>query len=166
MAIGNHGDGLDDHAWDHLRVLVAAAGESDRLAFHNEIESWSADVPLTEQHKIGLYLLAGTEYITQRILRRKPSEADLKELAARCVPSVSRVLTLHPMVVEDALRATFDLKAIKRELSPGELGLILAAIIGCLLTEPEGDLSEIRTYVAEWWKVNAQAIRQAGVKDS
>jgi len=70
------------------------------------------------------------------------------------------------MVVEDALRATFDLKAIKRELSPGELGLILAAIIGCLLTEPEGDLSEIRTYVAEWWKVNAQAIRQAGVKDS
>lgn len=111
-------------------------------------------------------MFAGVKYITQRILRRKPSEADLNELAARCVPGVSRVLTIYPMAVEDTLRNAFRLQPARRNLSPGELILVAAATIGCLLTKPEEELPEIRGYVAEWWKVNARMIRQAGVKDS
>lgn len=166
IEIGDSGAGTDDRAWGRLCVLVTAAWEGDRAAFERQVESWKVEVPLGEQHRIGLYLLAGIKFMTQRIFRRKPNEADLKELATRCYPGVSNVLTVHPTAVEDALRNAFHLNPVRRKLSPGELGLIRAAVIGCLLTKPEEELPEIRGYVAEWWKVNARMIRQAGVKDS
>lgn len=166
MEIKDRDDGLDDRAWERLCVLVVAAWEGDRSAFMSEIQCWPVEVPLGEQHRIGLYSHAGIKYVTQRILRRRPSEADLKELAARCFPGVSKVLALYPLAVEDALRHAFRLGPVRRKLSPGELGLVNAAAVGCLLTKPEDELPEIRGYVAEWWKVNARVIHEAGVKDS
>ena len=58
------------------------------------------------------------------------------------------------------------MEGIRRELSPAELVLVNAAIIGSLLTKPEDEFPEIREYVAEWWRVNARVIREVGVKDT
>ncbi len=95
---------------------------------------------------------------------RDPSESDLKGLAARCFPAVSRVLTAHPMAVEDTLRRDLGLPVIRRRLSPGELLVLNAAIAGLLITSTADEFKELREYVAEWWRVNAQNVR--GMQDS
>lgn len=165
MEIGDRDDGIDNRAWVRLCALVVAAWEGDRSAFMSEIQSWPVEVPMREQHWISLYLLGGIKYITQRMLTRKPSEADLNELAARCFPGVSKILNPYPLAVEDALRQAFAMQPVRRKLLPGELGLISAAAVGCLLVNPKRELPEIRRYVAEWRKVNARVIREAGVMD-
>lgn len=95
----------------------------------------------------------------------EPAEGDLRRIAASCFPGVSRVLTAHPMAVEDTLRAAFGLPAVRRKLSPGEHVVLSAAITGSMLTEPADEMPELRAYVAEWWRVNAGSFHEHGVED-
>jgi len=166
MGVEDHHDGLDEVAWERLRRVVSAANQGKRRAFKSEFRRWSTEISLGDQHRIGIYLLGATKYMTRRTLKRQPTESDLKNLAARCFPDVSKVVTAHAMAVEDTLRIMFDLPAVRRELSPGELLVLGAAITGCLLTSPADELPEIRQYVAAWWKVNAHVFHDQGVADS
>lgn len=87
MEAGDSLDGLDERAWERLRVLVSAAWEGDRPAFEREFQSWPVEVPLGEQHRVGLYLFAGVKYITQRILRRKPAVISVASMLMTVQPS-------------------------------------------------------------------------------
>jgi hypothetical protein len=158
-------DGLDPSAWERLRTVVTAANSGDLVRFEDEIRSWSSRSSLDEQHRIGLYLLAIVTYLVRLSLRGEPSRDDLKNIAVGCFPDVNEVLTCHPMAVEDALRIAFGMPAIRRELAPGEMVVLLAAITGSLLTEPEAELPPIREHVGEWWSVNARQFHDHGVQD-
>ena len=165
MRTDGYADGLDDRAWARLRVLVIAASAGNRAAFEGEVRTWSAEASLGEQHRIGPYLLAVVKYLIRRSLMGEPAEGDLRRIAARCLPGVSRVLTAHPMAVEDTLRAAFGLPAVRRKLSPGEHVVLSAAITGSMLAEPADEMPELRAYVAEWWRVNARSFHEHGVED-
>jgi hypothetical protein len=158
-------DGLDSTAWEHLRTLVVAASSGDRAALKVEIKHWALGNPLSEHHRIGLYLFAAVKYMVKVFVQGDPSEADLQSLAARCFPYVETLLAPYPLAVEDALRVVFDLPFIRRELKPGELLLLNVAITAWLLDQLGADLREVRAWVAEWWRVNTRAIHEAGVQD-
>ena len=167
MALADHqSDGLNDRSWERLRVVVTAANAGDRKAFEGEVRSWRSDISLGEQQRIGLYLLALVKYMTRRSLMGEPGESDLRNLATRCFPDVSRVLTVHTTAVEDTLRTAFGRPSIGREHSPGELVIVSAAIVGSLLTKPADEIAGMREYVAEWWRVNARNVRNSGVRDN
>jgi hypothetical protein len=158
-------DGLDPRAWEQLRFLVMAANSGDREAFKGEITARASSTSLGAQHRVGLYLFAAVKYMVRVSVQGDPTEADLKSLAARCFPYVETVLTPYPLAVEDALRSDFDKPFIRRELRPGELLLLNAAITSWLLDQLGAELREVREWVAQWWKVNARAIHDAGVQD-
>lgn len=145
--------------------MVTAANSSDLVGFEGEIRSWSLRSSVGEQHRIGLYLLGTVKHLVRHGVRGEPSRDDLKNIAVGGFPHVNEVLTAHPMAVEDALRIAFGMPAIRRELAPGELVILLAAITGALLTEPDAELAKIREHVGEWWKVNAQQFHNYGVQD-
>lgn len=158
-------DGLDARAWARLRTVVMAACSGDREGFKGEISGWPSSSPVGEQQRIGLYLFAAVTYMVRIFVQGDPSEADLKSLATRCFPDVEEVLTAHPMAVEDALRSDFDMPFTRRELMPGELLVLNAAISASLLDQLGAELPEIREWVAKWWKVNARGARAAGLHD-
>lgn len=142
-----------------------AAYSGDRGAFKGEIGRWASSSSLGEQHRIGLYLFAAVKYMVKLFVRGDPSAADLKILAARCFPDVQIVLTAHPMAVEDAVRAVFDMPSIRRKLRPGERLVLNAAITRSLLNLLGAEPGEIREWVAEWWGVNRRVINDLGVQD-
>lgn len=78
---GQDDDGLDASAWERLRIVTSA---TDRATFKGEFASWPTSVTLAEQYRIGLYLFAAVKCMVRFSLRRDPTEADLKSLAARC----------------------------------------------------------------------------------
>lgn len=158
-------DGLDPRAWEQLGALVTAANSGDRAAFNGQITNWASSSSLGEHHRVELYLFAAVKYLVKVFVQGDPSESDLKSLAARCFPSVEKVLAPYPLAVEDALRAVFDRPYIRRELRPGELLLLNAAITSWLLDQLGAELQEVREWVAEWWKVNARVIHGVGVQD-
>lgn len=157
-------DGLDSAAWQRLGTVVLAAASGDRRAFEVEIRRWPSGSSLLEQQRIGLYLFAAVKYLVKVFVQGDPSEADLKSLATSCFPDVEEVLAAHPIAVEDALRTVFRMPFIRRKLRPDELLVLDAAIAGCLLNQLGAELREVREWVAEWWKVNAEAARAAGLQ--
>ncbi len=161
---GQSEDGLDTSAWEGLSAVVTAACSGEREAFTDQFRQWASSRPVGEQQKIGLYLFAAVKYMVKVSVQGDPSVADLKRIATRCLPDVQRVLTVHPLAVEDALRRAFGLPFIRRQLTPGELLVLNAAISGSLLDQLGAELGAIREWVAAWWKVNVRSARDAGLQ--
>ena len=110
-------------------------------------------------------MLAAVKYMVKVSVQADPSVADLKIVAGRCFPDVQQVLTVHPLTVEDTLRAAFNMPFIRRKLRPGELTVLNAAIAASLLDQLGAELRAIREWVAGWWKVNGQAAMDAGLQE-
>lgn len=134
--MAHNGEAVDHRAWQRFCAVISAVNSGDRAAFEEEVKSWRWKISLGEQQKVGLYLMTAVEYQVKQLLKGEPQEDKLKGLAARCYPGVARVLTAGPTAVEDKLRATFDLPPLKRKLSPGELVVVSACIVGSLLANP------------------------------
>jgi hypothetical protein len=139
-------DGLDERAWNRLRILVREAHRGDQPSFVDTAYwTWTPPEFGTLGHnRTGLYLLYLLNTRVAEVLQTsEPTGVELHDLAARISPQFRQLLdAAGEDQAEQALRMAFDLSSPK--LTGAQFGLTAAVILGVLMNDPGRELAAPR----------------------
>jgi len=99
------GDGLDDNIWDVLSGFIAIVGDGDLAGARRVIPQLERDLP--DDGQAATYIWYLLRYRVIETLGRRPTLADLHELAIGTWPRFGEIIQGDERLVEDVLRSVF-----------------------------------------------------------
>jgi hypothetical protein len=160
-------DGIDEAAWNRLRLLAAAASRLDADGYAETMMWAPQGFGLPGQHRTGVYLLYLLSYRVKEVLQTNhPTTEQLHNLAETTYPRFRTVVVrAEERHLEETLRTAFEMPAVTTGITPGEFTVFAAAALGLLLDDPDRELALIRPRLASWWNRNHDSFVRQGLKE-
>jgi hypothetical protein len=166
-ALTGQQDGIDEAAWNRLRLLAKAASRMDAGGY-GETMMWAPPgFGLPGQHRTGVYLLYLLSFRVKEVLQTNhPTPEQLHNLAETTYPRFRAVLDrAQEMHLEETLRSAFEMPPVATGVTPGEFTVFAAAALGLLLDDPDRELALIRPRLASWWNRHHDSFVRQGLKE-
>jgi hypothetical protein len=156
-------DGLDDVNWQILSDAVAAAHRSDVRGTHLGTNRFDTDVAV--DGRAGTYIWWLLRYKVAQMLGRRPSEADLHDIAAQAHSRFAAVIR-EPSIFESVLLTAWKLAPPEQEVTGGRFLVAGVTALGVLMDDPAEELARARPDLSAWWRTNVDKFRAQGILEN
>jgi hypothetical protein len=160
-------DGIDEAAWNRLRLLAIAASRMDAVGYAETMMWTPPAFGLPGQHRTGIYLQYLLSFRVKEVLQTNhPTTDQLHSLAQMTYPRFRVILDRASEAhLEETLRTAFVMPTLAAGITPGEFTVFAAAALGLLMDDPDGELALIRPRLASWWNRNHDSFVRQGMKE-
>jgi hypothetical protein len=153
-------DPIDNAIWSRVVNTVVAA-HGDNLAAHDDAYNrWPRELSLEMQRRAELYisfLLRHQLYLT---IGDKITDADIHDTAVMVLPKANRLVKGTVSIYEEVFLEVLGRSRPDGQLKGAEIDVVATAALGALLgNDPDGELTAIQPYLAEYYRRHWKVLR-------